>query len=398
MIDHRIRLLKFTTVFAIGGTERHVMNFVANLDTSRFDLKLACLRRAGEFLRDIEARQVPLTEYPINRLYGPRTTAQQWRFAHDLRRNRTQIVHTYGFYPNVFAVAAARAAGTPAVIASIRDTGVYLTPLQKRAQQLMCRLAHVVLVNAQAIKQSLIADGHAADRIHVIRNGISPSAFVERTPDMRLREELGVPSGTPIVAMLSRLNQLKGVDEFLEAAAKVASRVADVRFLLIGDGALMANGRGVKSGSYRDALERRARRLGLGDRLVFTGFRLDVPQLLMQCAVSVLPSHSEGLSNTLLESMAAGVPVVATDVGGNPEVVKEGETGFLVPVKDADALADRICRVLQDGELATRLGEAGRRRAAEQFSIDRMLRDTERLYEHLLQCPRRLHRACYSTA
>jgi glycosyltransferase involved in cell wall biosynthesis len=398
MIDDRIRLLKFTTVFAIGGTERHVMNFVANLDTSRFDLKLACLKRAGEFLPEIEARQIPLTEYRIERLYGPRTLAQQWRFARNLRRSRTQIVHTYGFYPNMFGVAAARAAGVPAVIASIRDTGVYLSPLQKRAQQLVCRLADVVLVNAEAIKQSLITEGHAPDRIYVIRNGISPAAFVERTHDMGLRDELGIPADVPIVGMLARLNQLKGVDEFLDAAAKVASRVPEVRFLLIGDSVPMPDRRSVTNGSYCDALRERARELGIADRLVFTGFRLDVPRLLTQCAVSVLPSHSEGLSNTLLESMAAGVPVVATNVGGNPEVVQEGRTGFLVPVKNADALAERICRVLHDRGLAARLGESGRRRAAEQFSIDRMLRDTERLYQHLLHRPRRLRRACYSTA
>jgi glycosyltransferase involved in cell wall biosynthesis len=398
MIDDRIRLLKFTTVFAIGGTERHVMNFVANLDTARFDLKLACLKRVGEFLPDIEARRIPLSEYRIERLYGPRTFAQQWRFARDLRRSRTQIVHTYGFYPNVFGVAAARAAGVPAIIASIRDTGVYLSPLQKRAQQLACRLADVVLVNAQAIKQSLIADGLAPDRIHVIRNGISPSAFVERTHDMRLRDELGIPADAPIVGMLSRLNQLKGVDDFLDAAAKVASHIPSVRFLLIGDGEIMRNGRSDKNGSYSDTLQERARQLGIADRLVLTGFRLDVPRLLAQCAVSVLPSHSEGLSNTLLESMAASVPVVATDVGGNPEVVEEGRTGFLVSVRNADALADRICRLLHDRGLAARLGASGRRRAAEHFSIDRMLRDTERVYEHLLRRPRRLRRACYSTA
>ena len=114
---------------------------------------------------------------------------------------------------------------------------------------------------------------------------------------------------------------------------------------------------------------------------------MDVPELLSECAVSVLPSLSEGLSNTLLESMAAGAPVVATNVGGNPEVVQEGSTGFLVPPRDPDALADRICRVLNDRSLAARLGEAGRRRVVEHFSMERMLRDTERLYLTLLERP-----------
>src|SRR5688572_18117543 len=115
----RIRLLKFLTLFAIGGTERHVMNFVTNLDYGRFELQLACLKRVGEFLQTIEARQIPLTEYRIDCLYGPRALQQQWRFARYLRQSRMQIVHTYGFYPNLFAIAAARLAGTPLVVASI---------------------------------------------------------------------------------------------------------------------------------------------------------------------------------------------------------------------------------------------------------------------------------------
>ena len=385
----RIRLLKFATLFAIGGTERHVMNFVAHLDSSRFELQLACLRKVGEFLDEIEARRIPLAEYPTNRLYGRRALAQQLRFARDLRANRTQIVHTYGFYPNVFAIAAARMARTPVVIASIRDTGVYLRPWQKRVQKLACRLADMVLVNADAIRRSLVDEGYSPQRIHVIRNGVSPSAFVRRSSGHRIREELGVAPEAPIVAMLSRLNGLKGVDDFVHAAGRVVARVPDARFLIIGDGV---------AGGYRDSLRESAARLGLADRIVFTGFRMDVPELLSECAVSVLPSLSEGLSNTLLESMAAGVPVVATNVGGNPEVVQEGTTGFLVPTQNPQALADRICRVLEDRDLAARFGEAGRRRVAEHFSIERMLRDTERVYQDLLHQPKRYRGECYSTA
>lgn len=396
--DDRIRLLKFTTLFAIGGTERHVMNFVSHLDSSRFDLRLACLKRVGEFLQQIEASQIPLAEYRIDRLYGLRTLRQQRRFARDLRANRTQIVHTYGFYPNVFGVVAARLAGTPVVIASIRDTGVYLSPWQKRAQKLMCRTADSILVNAEAIKQSLVADGYSPERISVIRNGVALSAFGRRAHGMRLRDELGVPHDAPIVGMLSRLNELKGVDDFLEAAAKVSARVPATRFLLIGDGVIVRGGTIIKNGSYCESLQESAARLGLADHLVFTGFRLDVPELLSECAVSVLPSLSEGLSNTLLESMAAGVPVVATNVGGNPEVVQEGRTGFLVAPRNPDALADRICRVLEDRELASRLGEAGRRRVVDHFSMERMLRDTEQLYETLLHRPKGHRGECYSTA
>jgi glycosyltransferase involved in cell wall biosynthesis len=193
MTTARVKLLKFTTLFAIGGTERHVMNFVANLDTSRFDLRLACLKRRGEFLSEIEARQIPLEEYRVDRLYGAKALKQQLRFARHLRQNRTQVVHTYGFYANVFAIPAARLAGTPVIVASIRDNGVHLTPLQKRVQRLVCRMADIILVNADAIQRTLILEGYQPDKIRVIRNGVARSAFGGKRDGARLRQELGLP-------------------------------------------------------------------------------------------------------------------------------------------------------------------------------------------------------------
>lgn len=376
----RIKLLKFATHFAIGGTERHVMNLTKGLDTSRFELHLGCLVRWGEFLNEIEARKIPLTEYRIGSLYGPWTFGQQLRFAGYLKRHRIQIVHSYNFYANLFAIPAARLAGAPVIVASIRDTGAYLTPIRRRAQRLVCRLADRIVVNAEAVRQWLITDGYDPAKIIVIRNGVDLARFEKRNRP-RLRDELELPPRAPVVAMLSRLNRLKGVEFFLEAAAIVAARFREARFLIVGDSVHVERDRTiVKDGAYRAELESCAARLGLGGRVVFTGFRLDVSELLSEAAVSVLPSLSEGLSNTLLESMATGVPVVATRVGGNVEVVEDGMTGLLVPPRDAAALGRAICRLLEDRELASRFGQAGRRRVAEYFSLARMVRETERLY------------------
>src|SRR5207253_224084 len=231
----RVRLLTFTTLFAIGGTERHVVSLADGLDYSRFELEFGCHRRSGEFLEQIEARGLSVSEYAVARLYGPHALAQQLRFARHLRRRRIQIMHSYNFYPNVFAIPAARLARTPVVLASIRDTG--------------------------------------------------------------------------------------------------AQRVGEAHFLVIGDNIDPDGSR------YRGELESRAARLGLQKRVIFTGFRLDVPRLLSAVSVSVLPSLSEGLSNTILESMAAGAPVVATRVGGSPEALEDGVDGLLVPPRDSAALS-----------------------------------------------------------
>jgi glycosyltransferase involved in cell wall biosynthesis len=153
----------------------------------------------------------------------------------------------------------------------------------------------------------------------------------------------------------------------------LAEKFPDVCFLVVGDGGI------------KDELEEQARQLGLGRRIVFTGFRSDVPDLLSEAAISVLPSLSEGTSNTLLESMAAGIPVVATRVGGNPEVIEDGVSGLLVPPRDSAALAAAMGRLLEDEELAIRLGQAGIRRVAELFSIEGSIDQTEHLYQRLVE-------------
>ncbi len=360
------------TNFHIGGTERQVANLALGIDPSRFDLHLACLRHSGELLEELETLRVPRPEFRIGSLYSPKTVWQAMRLVRYLRRNLIQIVHSYGFYPNVFAVPAARLAGAAIVVASIRDTGDALTPLQRRVQKMVCRLADCVLVNAEAIRERLIEQGYDPGKIAVIRNGITLSRFAREQRGATLRQELGVPLSAPLVIVFSRLNQLKGIQYFLEAAITLAGRFPDARFLVVGDGA------------NRQELEAQAGRLGLAQRTVFTGFRGDIPELLSEAAVSVLPSLSEGLSNSLLESMAAGVPVVATSVGGNPEVIEHGVTGLLVPPRDAAALAAATGRLLEDPDLAARFGEAGRRRVAELFSVERSVRETEHLYQRLV--------------
>lgn len=380
----KIKLLKFVTMLAVGGTERQVVNLAQSLDASRFELRLACLKHFGHFLNEVEARRVPLVEYKINRLYNSRAFREGLRFARDVRRDRIEIVHSYGFYSNVFAIPPARLARVPVIVASIRDTGDIWTPMQRRLQKVVCRLADCILVNAEAVRQRLIAEGYPPEKIAVIRNGIALSRFERKSGDGRVREDLALPPGTPVVAVLARLTRLKGVEYFLRAAAIVAKRVQEARFLIVGDSVYRDGTQVFGDGAYRTELERYADRLGLGQRVVFTGFRLDIPDLLSEVAVSVLPSLSEGLSNVLLESMAAGVPVVATKVGGNPEAVEDGATGLLVPPRDAGALADAICLLLENPAVASGFGQAGRQRVAEHFSVERMVRETEHLYLDLL--------------
>ena len=380
MEQEKVRLLEFLTNFKIGGTERQVMNLARSLDRERFDLHCGCLGRSGEFLDHFEGKRIPLSEYRINSLCNHTTVREQWKFAGYLKRNRIQIVHSYGFYSNVFSVPPARLAGVPVVIASIRDTGDPFTRMQRRVQKIICAFADHILANSNAVRHRLVEEGYRPGKIGVIRNGILMPPQTDNGIRGLFRREFGLPENARLVAVVSRLNPLKGIEYFLESAALLAARFEDVFFPIVGDGI---------DPVYTAALKDHAARLGLARRVLFAGFRLDIGSILPEVLISVMPSLSEGLSNVLLESMAAGVPVVATRVGGNPEVVEEGVTGLLVPPRDPAALADAVGTLLGNPGLATRFGASGRRRVEVHFSLDRMVQDTQSLYIELLRNVRR---------
>ena len=304
-----IRLMKVVPTLLCGGTENHFMTLSRSLDAARFDQHFACLRRWGPFVTELMERHIPLTEYRVATFRSMNALLQQARLAQYVRRHAIQIVHTYSFYGNVFAVPPGRFAA-PVVVASIRDRGPYLTPMQRRVQRHVCRLADCVLVNAEAVKQWLVGDGYDPAHIVVIPNGVDLDRFSAPGDPAALRRSLGLPAETKLVAVVSRLTALKGIEDFLDAAAVVAGQRDDVRFLIVGEPSP------IKNRAYVDELELRAARLGIADRVIFTGLRSDVPALLSAVDVSVMPSLNEALSNVLLESMAAGAAVVATDVGG----------------------------------------------------------------------------------
>lgn len=378
-----VRLLKFMTTFGVGGTEKQVVDMAQRLDRRRFDLSFGCLKRWGGLLDEVEAK-FTVTEYPIRSFYECSAFHQQYRFMRALQRQRIQIVHSYNFYANVFSIPAAKLAGVPCVVASIRDMGVYMTPMQLRVQRWMCGFADRIVVNAEAIRNWLIEQGYRADKIRVIRNGLDLSKYGPKTDGVGLRRQFSLPPGAPLVVMLSRLNPQKGVEYFLEAAALVRQRCPDARFLVVGEAHINDGGTVRTDLEYRRKLEALAAQLGISERLSFTGMRSDVPDILAAASVSVHPSFSEGISNSLLESMAAGVPVVATHVGGTPEVIQHKHQGLLVPPRHAAELADAICTVLGNPFLAARLCQQARARIAASFSFDSIVRETEQLYAGLL--------------
>jgi glycosyltransferase involved in cell wall biosynthesis len=294
-----------------------------------------------------------------------------------LRRERADLLHTHGqIGANTLGRVAARLAGVP-VISHLHIEN-YLPPnparrlLVRTLDNATARLCARIVAVSEDTRRALVRQGYPDDRLEVVYNGIE----LDGAGGASLRRELGVGPEVPVIGELARLAAVKGQRELLEATARLDG---DVRLVLIGDDLEGA-------GAFRRGLERDAERLGIGGRVLFAGYRPGAAALLDDLDVVVLPSWTEGLPIVLLEAMARGKPVVATPVGGTAELVADGETGLLVPPRDPEALAAAIGALLADPERRRRLGEAGYRRVAEKFTLERMTGRVLELYDEVLAC------------
>ncbi|MBB3047825.1 glycosyltransferase involved in cell wall biosynthesis [Litorivivens lipolytica] len=386
------KVLKVLPNYCKGGTEGQVLNLIANLDNQLFDISSACFSRSGNILSEFESLVSSITEYPINKLYHPLTLLKQLHFAADIRKQQYQIVHSYNFYANCFSIPAAKLAGVPVVIASIRDQGVYLSPAKKRVQKVICNLADRILVNADSIRSWLLEEGYSEPKITVIKNGIDLSLYDSNMANQSIREEFSIPQDAPLIVMLARLNPQKGFDDLIAAAEKLKQRHPTACYMIVGANKILIGDQYVDDQTYLNQLKSMTAKAGVDHAFIFTGHRQDTAAILAAADISVLPSHSEGLSNSILESMAAGTPVVATRVGGTPELIQHGANGLLIPVKSPDLLAQALDTLITDSALRQALGAKGRCTAEREYSIEKTARDTSVLYLS------ELDRACPSLA
>lgn len=375
----RIRLLTMVCNFDTGGTEGQVLQLLKNLDQELFELRVACLDKSGSLLPQYEALGISIDEFRIRKLYSPQTFMQILHLARFMREQRIQIVHCYNFYALVIGIPAARLAGVPVKLVAIRDRGIYLSRAKKIVQHLVCNLAEHILVNADSIRDWLQEEGYPPDRISVIKNAIDMDRYTH-APACSIRQEFAIPTAARVVVMISRLNRQKGVEEFIRAAGIVGRDNPDIHFLLVGRPSNETMETGDSGISEFDRWNDLINHLGMRNRILFTGNRSDIPSILKEATISVLPSHSEGLSNVLLESMAAGVPTIATNTGGSPELVADEINGLLVPVMNHNALAAAMSRILNDQALANRFSRQAVARVRSEFSSEHLVRDTQALY------------------
>ena len=376
----RIRVLHIITRLEPGGAQRNTLYTVEHLDRSEFEAVLVW--GPGDPLDEAAERIADLRREPVRELARPlsprRDFAALRRIRQLLRELDPQIVHTHSSKAGVLGRLAARLERVPVVIHSIHGYG--FTPLQSApvralfiaVERIVGRWTdHFIAVSEQNLRLGVELGLFAADRASVIRSGIELGRFRETRDVAELRRRLGVPPGTPVVTQVGNFKPQKAPLDFVRMAAEVARELPETWFVMVGDGAL------------RPAAEELARELGVAQRMVFTGWWEDVPGLLAATEVSVLSSRHEGLPRAVVESLAAGVPVVATAVDGTMEVVRDGVNGRLVAPGDVAGLAREVTGLLRDSALRRRMSAAAGD-GLEEFDIDRMVRQQEELYRCLL--------------
>ncbi|PYR26782.1 MAG: hypothetical protein DMF98_07920 [Acidobacteria bacterium] len=371
----RTRVMFCIDNMQIGGTELNAVRTAERLDRTRFDLSVICLQRDGPLMARYEAAGIPVISLALKNLYGLNAVRQGFRLATLLRQRRVDIFHAHDFYSNIFGITWARLAGTPVVIASRRWWAWPPRRAHRTLNRVASRFADRVLANSRAISEMLAAtEGFPPKQVVVIPNFVDDRSVTALTPQQRegLLRGLGVPPTARVIGTVANLSPIKDHVTLLRAVALLTPRWPDLHVVLVGDG------------PCRSTLQEVVCGLDLGGRVHFAGVRDNGPQLHQLFEVSVLCSLSEGFPNTLIEAMAQGVPVVATDVGGTRDAVCNGTTGLLVPASDPTRLASALDSLLSDPARRRAISVSAQRYVRERFGAASVIGSLEALYTSLV--------------
>ena len=376
------RLLVVTESFGVGGTESHLIRTLPRLVEYGWSVATFCLTERGERAEQVEAVGVEVSAAP--RLAGRKGSFLRYpahvAFATNklywlMRRWRPQIAHFYLPGPYLIGANVAIAARTPIKIMSRRSLSDYQRnwPLVARLERRLHARMDAVIGNSRAVVRQLIDEGIPEDKVRLIYNGIEVSPVL---PDRReARQSFGLDDDTLVGVVIANLIPYKGHRELIGTLSHVERELPGPwRILLVG------RDQGIQS-----ELEALATRCGVSHRIRFLGQRSDIPTLLAASDFGILTSHEEGFSNVILESMAAGVAMIVTNVGGNAEAVIHNETGLVVPPRDPKAIGDAIVKLARDPEQRRRFDAAARKRVEKEFSIEKCIKAHADLYEEMLE-------------
>lgn len=353
-----------------GGSERQLREIAKALDRSRFRPHVGCFRPDHASRRELEDAGVPVAHFPVRSFLSPSAPTGAFQLARYVRRHRIRLIHTFDYPSAVFAIPAARFLTAIAVASSQRSHRDLIPRKYRKLVRMTDRLANAIIVNCDFVRRHLECDEHVPPRqIQLCYNGIDLETF--RPLDSPRPAEL--PPDAFVIGVVCALRPEKGLPTLLEAFARVRHLRASMKLAIVGDGPMLSS------------LKKDADTLGIREDCVFAPATNQVADWLRAFDIFVLPSLSEALSNALMEAMACGCPVVASNVGGNPELVWDGERGRLFEPGDAVALAAAVQSLVEDDARRKRLGQAGANFIRERFSIQTSAHRMGEIYEQLIR-------------
>ena len=380
-VERRKNILIITDNFAMmAGSERNITQVMTGIDRDKFQIFVASFLtgKLADEMREQGFSVFPLHPRGLHTMEGLKNLAFLRRM---IVNNKISLLVTYHENSDVYGLVMSRICNIP-IISNRRDMGYKTKFRHKLLYRSSGRFYDAVITVCDAIKAEVVKRRwFPADKISSIYNGVDLSKFGITRDNGCLKREVGIDPMGPVVGFIGNIRRIKGIEYFIEAASIVLQRNSNVEFLIIGEDFK-------RIGYARSDLELLGKKLNASNKIHFIGKRNDVVELISIFDVGVVPSLSEGFSNVILEYMASSKPVVATNVGGNPEAVIHGETGFLVPPRDSVALAEAISSMLENSEMRQRFGVAGRRRAENQFSMKGMLRSYEEVFDRTLRLKR----------
>jgi len=357
-----------------AGAQTHIAGMVRGHDRTRFEPYILCLQEKGPLGEDLAGEGITVMEYSLKRLYAWQAARSYPRYVSFLKRKKIDIVNAHLFAAQMYGIPGARMASVPLVVAGRHGAGAYWTePRYLRVRKVTNALSHVQIAVSRAVKDFVAAEGVSPAKIRVVYNGIDTERF---SPAAKPADTDG--RGGFTVGYVGNLTRIKQVDVLLRAVARLAPAFPGLRVKIVGKGP--GTGLAEKEGRTDQYLKSLTSELGLADRVTFMAPRREIEEQMRSMDAFVLPSASEGMSNAILEAMAVGLPVIAGDVGGNPEAIRHGRTGYLFPSRDDGTLADLLRELIRNDAMRLAMGRAARERVVELFTERRMVEEMERVY------------------
>ncbi len=348
MTQPKIRIAFVIDQLNIGGTEKQLVDLICHLDKNRFEIFLYCLRSSSYFSHI----ELPCTKKVLGvpSLLSRNGLRKLYKFSQELRYRKIDIIQGFFFDSTLFGVIAAKLAGRVKIIASKRDLGYWYTPRLLKILRLLSKFIDAYLVNSIAVKNTVAGEERVpADKIEVIYNGIDPPIQQSDFEKAALKAKLGIRENEAIVGIVANLNRpVKRLDLFILAAERILRKMSNVAFIIVGDGHL------------RRSLEQSAKKIGISKHIHFVGSVNNPHAYIAIFDIAVLTSDSEGFSNSVIEYMAHGLPVVASNIGGNTEIIKSNCNGLLFQPGDTAQLSEQIVSLLENPGMRELMGNNAR--------------------------------------